>query len=59
MVQHFPRPLARLQRKYIFRLTQNEPSDPKGPEDNLHYDDVLGDVLRPPQGTTRAAVKIS
>ena len=25
---------------------------------NLHHDDVRGDVLRPPHGTTPAAVKI-
>ena len=44
----------RLQRNSIFKLTQNEPND----KYFLHYDDVRGDVLRPPHGTTPAAVKI-
>ena len=57
MVQHCPRPL----RNSIFKLTQNKPNDPKGPEKiyNLHYNDVQGDVLRPPHGTTPPAEKKS
>ena len=61
MVEHCPRPHPqhRLRRNSIFKLTQNEPSDPKGPENNnLHYDDVPGDVLRPPHSTTLATGKI-
>ena len=35
--------------QFIFKLTQNEDNDPKGPKIyNVHYDDVRGDVLRPP-----------
>ena len=60
MVQYCPRPLATLQRKSIFKLTENEPNDPKGPENiyNLHFDDVRGDIIQPPHGITPAAVKI-
>ena len=31
---------------------------PKQIEYNLHYDDVRGDLLRPPHGTTPATVEI-
>ena len=62
MVQHCPRPhipIAPASVELCLKLTQNEPNDPKGSEKtNQHYDNVRGDVLRPPFDTTPAAVKI-
>ena len=40
MVQHRPIPYHRLRRNSIFELTQNEPIDLKGPDN----DDVRGNV---------------
>ena len=31
--------------------------NPKEIKYNLHYDDVQGDILRPPHGTTQATVE--
>ena len=60
LVQHCPRPLAAASAgPCVFKLTQNDPVIPKDQKlYNLHYDVEAGDVLRPPHGTTPAAVKI-
>ena len=39
-----------------FGMSQGTPKDQK--IYNLHYDDVRGDILRPPHGSTPAAVKM-
>ena len=57
MAQHCPNTLAPAEQNSIFKMTQNEPKDQK--VYNLHYNEVQGVVLRPPHGTTPAAVKIS
>ena len=43
----------------LFLISQNSIADLKGPKQNINCTmvDVRGDVLRPPHGTTPAAVK--
>ena len=60
IVQHYQRPLAPAEQNSIFYLTQlrMSPRSQRIIKYNLHYDDVRGDVLRLPHGTTSAPVKI-
>ena len=46
MMQNCQRSLAPALAELFFKLTEDEPNDPKGPENiyNLHYDDGRGDV---------------
>ena len=49
--------LRRLKRYSIFKITRIGSMIPKEIKYNLHYDDVRGDFLRPPHGTTPATVE--
>ena len=49
-----PRGEHHFKQNSISKMTINEPNDPKGP--GIYYDDLRVNVLRPPHGTTRAAV---
>ena len=57
MVHHCPRPLAPASVELHFQ-TDSESAQRTSKIYNLHFVEVVGDVLRPPHGTTPAAVKI-
>ena len=60
MVQHCPRPLAPASAELYFQTDSDWAQlSKKTRKYNLRFDGVRGDVFRPPQGTTPAAVTLS
>ena len=52
-------PLAPASAELYFQITKMNSMIPKDQKYKQHYNGVQGDILRPPHGTTPAAVKIN